>query len=135
MKQYNSRFVNVSITLTPEQISQMNILGKDRSQYVRKLIDMNLFTDKEIEKRQQELRGEIEMLEKLKGRDRKEEIKIELNVHWIPYLENAKAVIGRDRSFLEGQKNGFNNTFGKDITTEEFEALLKKVDPRLHESR
>lgn len=96
---------------------------------------MDLYEDEEIEKRQQELKQEIESLEKLKGRDRKDEVKIELNKNWIPYLQNARAVVERDRNFLEAQKNGFNNTFGKDITIEEFEELLKKVKPKIIEIR
>lgn len=111
----------------------MNILGKDRSQYIRKLIDSNLFTDKEIEKRQQELREESEELEKLKGRSRIEEIKVELNSNWIPYLKNALQAIERDRKFFEGQKQGFYENFGKDLSDEEFEYLLNKVKPKLHE--
>ena len=135
MKQYNSKYVNVSITITPEQIARMNILGKDRSQYIRRLIEMDLYSDEEIEKKQQELKEEDQMLEKLKGRNREEEAKIELNSNWVPYLENAKAVIEKDRGFLEGQTKGFNNHFGEDITIEEFEKLLEKVKSRLQEFR
>lgn len=133
MKQYNSKFVNVSITLLPEQISMMNILGKERSQYIRKLIESDLFSDDQLNKRQEELRIEIDELEKLKGRDRTKGIEIELNKHWIPYLQNAKAVIERDRNFLKAQRDGFNNTFGENVTTEEFDELLKKVKPNLKE--
>ncbi len=134
MKQTSSRFVPVTITVTPEQISRMALLGKDRSSYIRNLIDNNLFTVEEIVKRQAELKAEIDHLELHKDRKQDETITIELNSNWIPYLENARATVERDPTFLKAQCDGFNNNFSKDISLEEFKQLLGKVKPKLRES-
>lgn len=124
----------MTISLTPDLMARLNLLAKNSSEYIRRVLRMHLYNDEELEKKQQELEERIKAIEKFKGKGEEQET-VEFNTTWTNFLENARAVINRDASYFDAQRKLFNNTFGQDVDKQEFLALLEKVKPNLHESK